>query len=694
MRLQLAYAQAREGVPFEYVLSAPLDDVFIYFDYARNTALGRPGEWAEGNGYSSGGTSLLYPFVLGLGYVLGFTEDRLMLWAGVIACVSTVVFLYHASRLHDALPRYTTIFLPLFVLGVGGLSWSLFSGMEVAFFLAIWGVALWRYLEFVRSLCEDDERATRTQAMWLGMSSALLAATRPEAALAVAVFSIAAAFRHGRHANLKAALRTLLVTAVPGASIVLGQAALNRVLTGEWSAAGAVAKLEMYHPYMSADAVFDAWWFHIRYQVDRMSLHHLAQPFELFGLRVIGTGYLVWVFAALPLAFKKTRGLALLLWATAISWTLLVALNGQVRWQNERYSMPAQAFLLVAASLGVSMLLETARTGTKRARATSLGFVGVGLCLVIAGQVSQFRDQVWFFARATRNIHEQHVATAKRIKKEAGRHTERVLVGDAGAIPYVSQQKALDLIGLGGYHDFPFARANRYGVASAVELIGRLPAEDRPTLFALYPSWWGDFTTWFGKPLYGLSARGNVICGGLTKMVYEPDLSALDASDWPFSLAEDELVWDRVDVAEVMSEKEHQFRLSGTPGYVSMKMLADPRDPRAGLWDAGRLVVPGAFATFNVALPGEPQLDQAHELLIRVAPFQPATWQVAFGSEPNIDIAALPKDEWQELRVPVPQTPNRAGTTIRIGVTAGEGVLYQVWVVGKGQHPQAQTGAP
>jgi hypothetical protein len=125
-----------------------------------------------------------------------------------------------------------------------------------------------------------------------------------------------------------------------------------------------------------------------------------------------------------------------------------------------------------------------------------------------------------------------------------------------------------------------------------------------------------------------------------------------------------------------------------------MKMLADPRDPRAGLWDAGRLVVPGAFATFNVALPGEPQLDQAHELLIRVAPFQPATWQVAFGSEPNIDIAALPKDEWQELRVPVPKTTNRAGTTIRIGVTAGEGVLYQVWVVGKGQHPQAQTGAP
>jgi hypothetical protein len=44
--------------------SAPLDDVFIHFDYARATAEGHPFEWVVGNGYSSGNTSLTYPFVL------------------------------------------------------------------------------------------------------------------------------------------------------------------------------------------------------------------------------------------------------------------------------------------------------------------------------------------------------------------------------------------------------------------------------------------------------------------------------------------------------------------------------------------------------------------------------------------------------------------------------------------------------
>ena len=46
--------------------SAPLDDVFIHFDFARSTARGHPFEWVEGNGYSSGNTSILYPFVLGV----------------------------------------------------------------------------------------------------------------------------------------------------------------------------------------------------------------------------------------------------------------------------------------------------------------------------------------------------------------------------------------------------------------------------------------------------------------------------------------------------------------------------------------------------------------------------------------------------------------------------------------------------
>src|SRR5512141_2237359 len=78
MRLQVLYTS---HLPLASASdwSAPLDDVFIHFDFARAIARGHPFEWSEGNGYSTGGTSLLYPFVLAIGYWAGFRKLALVL---------------------------------------------------------------------------------------------------------------------------------------------------------------------------------------------------------------------------------------------------------------------------------------------------------------------------------------------------------------------------------------------------------------------------------------------------------------------------------------------------------------------------------------------------------------------------------------------------------------------------------------
>src|SRR5882724_3000237 len=110
--------------------SAPLDDVFIHFDFAREAARGHPFQWSDGAGYSSGGTSLLYPFVLALGYLLGFRKLELMAWAALVACVAVFSLLVSARRLGAGLPRWATYLFPPGVLCVGALDWSLFSGME------------------------------------------------------------------------------------------------------------------------------------------------------------------------------------------------------------------------------------------------------------------------------------------------------------------------------------------------------------------------------------------------------------------------------------------------------------------------------------------------------------------------------------------------------------------------------------
>jgi hypothetical protein len=195
---------------------------------------------------------------------------------------------------------------------------------------------------------------------------------------------------------------------------------------------------------------------------------------------------------------------------------LIVALNGQVRWQTERYVMPAVAWLMILVALGISVSLrKRARVGGRGGPAhpniASMIVLGALITQVIgvltrpAGslptfrlpwllavgggivaavvmrpwrvrsvivalavlfawdhQIPKMRDQKWFFGRASRNIRDQHLTLGKFL---GVLKPHRVLVGDAGAILYESDRPGLDIIGLGGYHGLPFARAGVHGLS-------------------------------------------------------------------------------------------------------------------------------------------------------------------------------------------------------------------------------------
>ncbi|MEO7332252.1 MAG: hypothetical protein ABI193_26990, partial [Minicystis sp.] len=225
--------------------SAPLDDVFIHFDYARATARGYPFQWSEGNGFSSGNTSLSYPFVLALGYWAGFRGMAIMQWAAIVACLSTLGFFLAASRLTRSLGRWGKYLLPPVVLSLGALDWSLFSGMENAFHLAVWGLALVPTLAVARladprilgEILASDEvppssgdptRRIAALSLLAGLASALLFATRPESVICIASFAVFAALPVRRAFGNRAAIGTLLRIGLPGALVLVLQAVANK----------------------------------------------------------------------------------------------------------------------------------------------------------------------------------------------------------------------------------------------------------------------------------------------------------------------------------------------------------------------------------------------------------------------------------------------------------------------------------
>ena len=713
--------------------SAPLDDVFIHFDYARSTAEGHPFEWTVGNGYSSGNTSLTYPFVLAIGWLLGFTGRDMMRWAALVACMSVFGTLLAARSVfvedeRDDWGRFSSYLLPPVFLGVGACTWSLWSGMEVAFFLATWAIALvlWRRLE------QGTWRQIGARSWWLGIAGGLLVTTRPEAAATIAVFGIAAALTHRRFGALRM-VGILVRVALPAVILLVAQALANHHFTGEWSANGAIVKLAVNNPFMTQAEKLEDWRGNAIYAVLRNLEYHFAaiegdhmsellpeglgpkNPLVYLARTAWWAGVIPLALALLPLAFARTRRIAIVLWAQIAFWIVIVAFNGQVRWQNERYVMPAVAWLLVLATLGVSVCFrerarEHGRGGIARPNVVAMILAGmlvvqlVGILTRVAGtnptfgvpwalafggglaaaamfylrpvrsavvalavlfawdhQLPKMRDQKWFFGRASRNIRDQHLTLGKYLGQLK---PHRVLVGDAGAILYESDRPGLDIIGLGGYHGLPFARAGVHGLPATLELIERIPEADRPDLLAIFPTWWGVLPVWFASDVMKrFPVEGNVICGGYEQNVYRADWHVLGTGDHIRTLpAGDKAVRAQVDVADLVSEKDAHYTFDQPAnGWPDMRILPDPADERLDMFDAGRRIAVGRSERFVAT-----GLDagRAAHLVMRVAQEEKARVRVRVDGA-DIGVLDLARtDGWVEVSLAIPG--NHVEPTVQI----------------------------
>jgi len=635
---------------------APLDDVFIHYDFARSTANLHPFEWIAGQGYSSGETSLLYPFLLAAGYLVGFRGLALGVWAAALACISLVVMMRAVRELVAPSPEWVAWLGAAMLVCVGALDWTWFSGMEGAVFTAALATALVR----VKRARESPPTARRRAQWAFGAWGAALVLLRPEAALLVAVLSVAVA----RRASSQSAWGALWRSGAPAAFATLLVLGSNRWLTGEVASAGALVKLLSYRSFLS--------------DVDRSKalLVNLAY-LKSFLTSQLGGG--LGLSVALPslslaaLVGRRTRALAFVCLIGALGWTLLVSWNDAARFQNFRYYMPALALVLFAAALGLSAL----------AGSRTLAPLGAALALVGTGVAAPgLKTQIAFYANASANVHDQQVEVGRRLAARMPPEAS-VLVGDAGAIPYMSRRHAVDAIGLGGYHGWPFARAGIEGEGATVELIERMSRSERPRFMALYPNWFAGITSTFGHEVDHVSLVKNFVCGGLTKAIYEADWSALadDKTSEDGDGARVGTVLDVLDVADVESEKEHAYE-SPAPlgGWTVFGVHPDARG--ALRFDAGRTIPEGQSERFTLGedTPTESTLvvrTDATDATVRV---EVARDGVALERVPLHRDAGAPDGHWGSSRATL-TAALRAGDRIALVVERGTFHDYHVWIV-------------
>ncbi|HEY8077683.1 MAG TPA: hypothetical protein VIF62_26335 [Labilithrix sp.] len=614
---------------------APLDDVYIHFDFARSLAEGHPFEWIPGNGYSSGETSPLYAAILAVGWLVGFRGRLVGVFAAMVAIAALAVLVRSVFRLVSPSSRWVAWAAAAVPLSIGLVDWALFSGMEVAVFAGTLGCAL-----VALDRTRDAPRAlTRASAQWrLGAWCAALVLLRPEAVVIVFAFAIVAARGAGARSGLAATLRA----ALPGAIALALLVGANVLATGDAASAGARLKLLSSNPYLS--------------DVDRARA--FAENLLVFGVRVIGAELspILVVLAIGSLVPSRTRAVGAACLAGATLWILVASWNGNSPYHNFRYYAPALLLLAVAAALALAAIART-RRGRLPAAAFAIALLATG--------VPRFPAQTKHFARAVGNVRDQQLEVGARIAAATPRDA-RVLLGDAGAIPFVSGRAAIDALGLGGFHRLPFARAAVNGEAATIELIERLDPRERPTHLALYPNWFGALTGRFGVEIDRVTIVDNLICGGPTKGIYRADWSTLAAPD-----TSDDAV-DEIDVADVISESDHSYVPPLPFGRTTLDVLVDHTG--AARFDGGREIPPGAVESFIVrrAPPGRVLLRMrvdaaAAGILARVG-----------GHDLPLSFAPQHPGAWREASVTL--DPLHDGETIVLVASAGPYRNYHVWL--------------
>jgi hypothetical protein len=253
---------------------------------------------------------------------------------------------------------------------------------------------------------------------------------------------------------------------------------------------------------------------------------------------------------------------------------------------------------------------------------------------------------------------------------------------------YESDRPGLDIIGLGGYHGLPFARAGVHGLPATLELIERIPKTDRPDLLAIFPTWWGILPLWFADDvLQRFPVEGNVICGGYEAIVYRANWQLLNTGDdlrwepphdWSGSPAERVRVM--LDVADLVSEKHNNYTFEQPQnGWTEMRVLPDPADPHRDMFDGGRRIAVGKRESFDAR---GLVLGKRIHLILRVAQEGDTTVRVRVDGR-DVGTMPLPRtDAWEEKAFLIPNefVQERARVEL-VNEGPGDFVNYHAWIM-------------
>ena len=605
--LYLGYSEARAGTR----LSAPLDDTFIHFQYAKQLASGEFLRFNDGDSPTTGATSVLYMILLAPGWLFGLRGLNLLIWAWLINCALHVragVALHQLLRRASGGSQAGAYGGMLVFLCCGPLLWGVFSQMEIALFSALILLTLEAAQAWVASEAQPEAGGPSARGRWtprrrLLLYGSLLAITRPEGSLLAGGLTLWLCWRHlgarpGQTPWLKH-LRAGLPWLWPlgsGVALTLALAAL----TGRLGTNANVKSTLNLLPYEA-----ERYW--------ETALRHLPMTMQILLDKLPGfTAPLTTSLFLLGLAAWAARGklrrpgpgVLVIGWFCLL--TLFYAFLMARRDHFDRYYLPYMG-LVVAAIFWPLCRAAASNPALRRMP----GYLAA-LLLPFMGPVALHWAER--YGDNCRDLAHQHIKVAAWVDKNIPRKAS-IAVNDAGAIPYLSKRYTFDIVGLGHNAFYKVKNYILHSDAPAWEALGAL--ERKPDYFVAYPEWVPQMHHLpFFEEIQRFPLANRTVVANETKVIWRMHWDKLAPSHTlPAQFLAGRKVVDRLNVTHIPSEKAHAYqRVSEVAPRGDLRSQLVPETDKL-LVEGGRPIEAGEEERFTMrARQGKPAL-----LVIRAA---------------------------------------------------------------------------
>jgi len=643
----------------------PLDDSFIHLQYARRLAEGGFFSYTPGEPYTSGATSFLWPIVLAPFHLLGLRGFSFVWAAWLLGTIAHAALAVEVLRLSRRLAgRAAATGSMLMSLGFGAFAWFAWSGMETIPFAWL----LLRTARVSASYLEPDPKALPIRPLEVALLGFVTPLVRPEGALAS---GLALAALVGKRPLENKRLRFFAVAPLFGTLFV---PLLHLALAGHLTSSTTMVK------WLPANPAYDhagAWafiasnlrllWTSVLDGGDWSAVfvpEHWLVPTLLGALSLLLCAYR----ARLPV---HAAFVLLLVLGTALPTTYLSFL-----WNRVRYVWPFYgAHFVLLACLSRELGALATRLGSRAPVSAIVSGLFVGAL------ITKLPWTLSDLAQSARAIDHQQV-TLGLWAKEKLPEDARIGVNDTGAIAYFSGRKTFDVVGLTTEGESIYWV---HGAGSRYEHYEKLPAERRPSHFIVYPQWMACPPV-LGEELHRETVTDQSILGGPTMIAYVARWDLLGKGSLPskFTKVSGKLV-DEVDVADLESEAEHDYKVFGGSDTDDVaEMSEEPGCYEAASEDGevgcAEIADGGRQKRTLERFTGKLEVGRAARLVMRLSAEHDVEMVVRAG---GVEVGTVPVGlgAWKERVVEIPPDRVRERTEIEIAPKESSATFcsFHVW---------------